>query len=383
MKFAISNEVLKDVIERVAVTIGKQPVYPPFVKLWTNDENHVTVTAENSHTFCDVTIPASIEEFGAVYLDIDTVKKIYNIPGMVTISKNGNNLVARGAKKGCEIATLIFDEPYVHPDHNTESTLALTMPNDKLLSAIDRLLPAVDSCDGVRPVLQGIYFDCNDGNMVALDGFRMHIVDMNQNGADISDFTGFNLYGNRLAHLKKLIRKSDMPLTMEISRHKSAVSFHYETPEYALTYGISVIEGDYIKYKQILPQKFLHEFTANPDELKRIAKEYKGYKVGNLMHFVYLKDGMFTYIKGDSFRTYDKVESYNGITAEPCDLIIKFNALYVLEGMGVLENKETWFGWNNAVKPMLVKQDDMTVLILPVRDDAFMNAEVKEFIEKN
>ena len=123
-----------------------------------------------------------------------------------------------------------------------------------------------------------------------------------------------------------------------------------------------LLEGEFIRYRQILPEEWQTRVTVERAELGLIAREGKS----NLVCFKL--DGETLEVSSNS-ETGDMEEKMQVIT-EGKDLTIAFNVRYITDVLKALADDQIVMRFNSNVSPCVVcpvEGDSYLYLVLPVR----------------
>ena len=221
------------------------------------------------------------------------------------------------------------------------------------------------STDDSRPILKGCLFEIEDNNLttVALDGFRMAVnkTEVNSN-ANIKAV----IPSRTLNEIIRLLDKDEENVKIIIQKNSMFV-------EIGNTTLISrLIEGEFVKYKHILPNNFANVVTTNKQMLQNsierasiVAKNDRY----NIVKFDVKEDIMTVSAKSEVGNVNENVN----INLNGKDLVIAFNGKYLLDFLKIIGEEFINLNLNTSIDPCVLQpvgDEGFIYLVLPVRINA-------------
>ena len=282
-----------------------------------------------------------------------TVKVNENLSSTITCGKSKTNLAGMSA----------IDFPMAR---EMEHGFTITMAQKQLKDMISKVVFSI-ATDESRQVLTGCLFEvtANEARMVALDGFRLALqiqmgtYDLPQGEERVNAI----IPGKVAQELSKILEDSTDEVTLTLEKNYLMASFGQTE---LLTI---LLAGEYINYRQILPQDFSSkvkvnrgEFADAIDRASLMAREGKN----NLIHM---------HIEDENMRITSNAEMGNvleevSVVLEGKEMDIAFNARYLTDVIRNVEKNEFCMCFNSNVSPCVVRPiegEDYLYLILPVR----------------
>ncbi len=258
--------------------------------------------------------------------------------------------------------TIMGLDPVEYPELPEVQGPSFTMEQGTLRDMIGRTLFAI-AVDESRPILTGCLLEITPAEMrvVALDGFRLAMRKENIEGPekDVSAVVG----GKVLGDIAKILSDSEEKVSMSFSRS------HVKLVIGNTNVVARLLEGEFIRYRQILPDEWQSRVTVERsalwsaiDRASLIAREGKS----NLVCFKI--DGETLMVTSNS-ETGD-VEEKILVSTEGKDLTIAFNVRYITDVLKALSDDEICMRFNSNVSPCVVcptEGDGYLYLVLPVR----------------
>lgn len=235
------------------------------------------------------------------------------------------------------------------------------------------------SRDESRGTVIGVLIETNGDelSMVALDGFRMAIA---KEKAESTEDTSIIITAKIISDLATLLTHSeftpenssgsakgegDADDTIEMITDNKRAVIKSENSKII----ISLIKGDFIDYKRIIPDKFdtcsavgNDEFTDSVSRVSIMAEDGRN----NLIKLS---------VKGNSIIVASNSENGKAEESLPAstdgeDIEIGFNAKYLSDGLKVFSVDELMLNFISPIKPCIIKereQENYMYMILPVR----------------
>lgn len=253
-------------------------------------------------------------------------------------------------------------DPVEYPELPEVAGESFSMSQNTLRDMIGRTLFAI-ALDESRPILTGCLMEIGKTEMrvVALDGFRLALRRENIDGPknDVSAVVG----GKVLGDIAKILADTDEPVALCFS--KSHVKM-----DMGRTHVVArLLEGEFIRYRQILPEEWQTRVTVSRSELgsaidraSLIAREGKT----NLVCFKI--DGETLEVTSNS--EIGDMEERLPVTTAGKDLSIAFNVRYITDVLKALSDDEIVMRFNSNVSPCVIcptEGENYLYLVLPVR----------------
>ena len=197
--------------------------------------------------------------------------------------------------------------------------------------------------------------------MVALDGFRLAMrkaaVDGPESG--VSAVVG----GKVLGDIAKILNDVEDEISLCFSRS------HVQMNMGATHIVARLLEGEFIRYRQILPEQWqtrvavrTSELSSAIDRASLIAREGKS----NLVCFKLDGDTLTVTSNSENGDMEERMD----VTTEGKDLTIAFNVRYITDVLKAIADDEVFMRFNSNVSPCVVcptEGESYLYLVLPVR----------------
>lgn len=341
--------------------------------LLTVKDHILTLTASDTHFTIEKKVPVTDSEDGSVVLMAglltDIIRKLPDGEILVSLTQENEDSMVATIKNDYSRFRMIGMSPdsFPLPDDTTGSTRKIIINRHHFRDMIRKTSFAA-SLDESRGVIVGVLIELLNGNisLAALDGFRMAVArEESRNEEDqevIIPAKILNDIGNLIGDTDD--GEEDIELTID---EREAV---IRTEDSRII--IQLIQGQFIRYRDILPNDFRTTVTIDrkmlTDSIERAS--------------LFAKDGKHRLIKisitDDNVEISSRSEAgtvNENIPAKKSgdDIQIGLNARYVLDGLKVIQEEEVVLKLNSNVMPCILEplqNHNYTYLILPVRIQA-------------
>ena len=363
MWFSCGKDILQEGINIVSRAASNKTTYPILEGILIKAiDNKVVLTATDLDFGIETEINATVLEKGSIVINsklfLDLIRKLPNEEITLKVSDKNVNISCKNSE-----FNIVGNSPEDFPALPliNENTM-YEIQEDILKNMIRQTIFAVAQ-DETRPIFTGILFEVKESilSFVALDGYRLSIKKQALEGA--SDINAV-IPGKTLNEISKIL---------DIKGESVRITF---TPNHILfnlgeTKVISrLLEGDFINYRQIIPDEYKLKVAANRGELLHsieraslLAREGKT----NLIRFDIKNNSIVITSNSQLGNVYEKVD----VETDGDNVKIAFNAKYFLDALRIIEADDIILEFSTSVSPCIVKKnegDDFIYLVLPVRD---------------
>lgn len=217
--------------------------------------------------------------------------------------------------------------------------------------------------DENKPILMGSLIECNNQNinMVAIDGFRIALR-KNKNENNTSSFSVI-VPGKTLNELAKILLPTDTKIQIYLS--ESQILFKFDN--FKLTSRL--LSGEYINYKNILPQDF--ELSLKIDRKNLLASLERAVLIATDDK----KSPVIFKILGNkviisSNTSIGTIRDEVSVEDNKNELDIGFNPKYFIEALKVIDDEKIKISFTSAIGPCVLtptEGNSFKYMILPIR----------------
>jgi len=367
MKFKCSQQSLSKALNIVSKAVTAKTTIPILkgILLSVNSDGKLILSASDLDISIEKTIKdVEVIEEGSVVVPAkyfsDYIRKLPNEEVLIEMEENQNikikisnsefNIVGVSPDEFPKIAEIEEDEKLVF-----EKDIFREMIRKSAFSA---------SIDDSKGIIIGVLIELEENctNMVALDGFRMAVIREEMKNEEKKKIV---ISAKILSEINKILSdiEGDEEVNLVLGKNKAILNLEN------IKIVIRLLEGDFIKYKDILPKEQKCKVIVNKSMLYEsmeraslLSREGKN----NLIRFK-IDENLLT-ITSRSEEGNVKEEIF--IRREGSDVEIGFNSKYVMDVLKVIDDEEIVLEMVSSVKPCVIKPTEgnsFEYLVLPVR----------------
>ena len=368
MKFRCSSNDLLSALQvaiRALSVRSPQPILEGVLIEALDDE--VRLTASDGTFTIITTLPAAVEDEGDAVMPGRLFNEVVRKMPSGEVSANLSHSYVLSLRCLGSRTNISGQNADAYPRVEVSANDAhIELPQSLVKDMITRTSFAVPMEDQ-RQGLTGGFFNMQNGqiDMVGLDGFRMAM-----RTARVSD-TEHTV--KAIIPLKSLEEIAKLMADDEESR----VEMRFGNNQLFVKLGstrliTSLIDGEYIDYRRVIPKSFNTELTVGREEFARcvdraslMAREGKN----NRIKFTVEGEKLFITSNSEIGDVFEEMSVKNSGS----DIVIAFNVKYMMELIRVVSGDEMTVKFGTPVSPCViapVSGDDYTYLVLPVRLNA-------------
>jgi DNA polymerase-3 subunit beta len=356
------NELQKSINIVTKAVAPKSPVYVLEGVYIKAEEKRITMFGSDGTLSIKCSMEATVLEPGEIVLPARLLAEILAKFEDCEISMytEGNNMIMQC---GHSTTTLCYMDPSSYPAFPAcDRTKGITAFSNQIVSMIDQTVFATSVSED-KPILTGILleFESEKLRMVALDGYRLAIrQERIQSGTDAGEVV---VPSRSMREIARILPEEEE--TVRIYAGESLVTVVCGDIEIATR----VLQGDYVKYKNILPTEHTTRVIINTlsflNSLERasiLARQSKTNLVNLSM------EGSLMTITSDS--EIGKAREEVDITLTGKSLDISFNSRYLLDVLKEVNDDEIVLDMNTNISPCMIhplQGDSFLYLVLPVK----------------
>lgn len=310
----------------------------------------------------DCIIPATIEEEGAAVLPgrlfSEFIRKIKS--DTIDMDKSARTMKINAGRAHTSLQCM---DPKEFPDMATgDEVLSIPLPQKLCRDMIRQTVIAIATEDS-KPILTGILCEVKDGqfSMVALDGYRLALRQMPLS-AEYPE-KEFVVPGKSMMDISRTLQDGDEIMEMQFSNTHLLIDLGH-------TRIVSrLLEGNFIKYRGLLPVEHQTRVRVNREELlESIERASLLSREGgnNIARFEIRENTLKILATSPAGKLEEEMDVH--LNGEPLE--IAFNAKYFSDLLKVLDDEEIYLDMNNSVSPCVarpIQGNAYYYLVLPVR----------------
>ena len=244
----------------------------------------------------------------------------------------------------------------------SDKSKKINLLSKQLVSMIDQTVFAT-SVNEDKPILTGTLLEIEQSavNLVALDGYRLAIR---------KETIQTDIGSRKIVVPSKSMREiariiPDDETTIQLFVSDKMINIVCENIEIASR----VLQGDYVKYKNILITEYATRVVVDKQELQNSLERASILARQSKTNLVHLNiDGDVLTITSDS--EVGKAREEVGISLTGKNLDISFNSRYLLDVLKEVDEEELVFDFNTSISPCTIhplQGDYFLYLVLPVK----------------
>ena len=364
MDIVISRETLHRALQTVQGVVESRSSAMPVLQhvlLVTEGDTQVRMLATNLDIGLKGVFEAEVKKGGSVTLN---ARKLFDIvrelpdADVHLVEENG-----QWVRMTCERSNFRFpglppsDFPSVPEPGGTPQKISAKVFGDMIRKTMFAI-----SQDETRYTYNGVFME-SEGDvlrLVATDGHRLAMIERPNAGAEFKE--GVIIHKKALGELVKLLSETEEDV--EIYLDENHVIFTLG----AIELSARLIDGDFPKYRQVIPEDNKCRIITDRDNLLRALRRVS--LLSNetkMVKFVFTPGQLILTTNGsDAGEAEEILESdYSGE-----ELTIGFNARYCLDVLGILEDQSICFELKDSLSPGIFKPKEgegYIYVIMPMR----------------
>lgn len=366
MKFTCDQTNLVKALNTVSKAVTARTTIPILKGILLNLEGDtLTLTASDLEISIEKTIQVKGIENGSLVVSAklfsDIIRKLPNEDILIEGNENEKTVIKTSSSEFTIVSIQADEFPRIGAVEEEQERFVF---DKDILREMIRKTTFCASFDESKGIIVGVLIERDGENltMVALDGFRMAVVKENIGQGKESKII---ISAKLLSEISKIItdEEPEGEIIMVLDKKKALLTI--DTTKVVLR----LLEGDFIKYKDILPKdkslRILISKSLLQDSIERaslLAKEGKN----NLVKFSVIDNLLTITSKSEEGAVKEEiiVEKYGE------DIEIGFNSKYVLDVLKAVDDEIILMEFNSPTSPCMIKQPEDTMyeyLVLPVR----------------
>jgi len=333
------------------------------VLLETQDDR-LQLTATDLDTAIRCVIPASVAENGSVAVSAsvlgDVVSKLADAP--VTLEMQDGKVSVRSGKSHYTILSLPAEDYPVVPE--VSEGIDITIPQATLKEMLHMTTFAA-SKEETRSLLMGVLFEAR-GSTLTLVATDTHRLAWKQTpiSQEVSQAVTAIVPAKPLVELERVLKDS-MDDTVHIRFGPSQAQF--ETAEVTLV--SRVLDGQFPNYDKVIPKNADRKITFDRNEFLNAVRRVYIVARGAAEKAVVTSKGNLLEMTAESAevgRAFEEVP----VTMDGDDITIAFNARYLMEALGVIDNEQASLELTGPLNPGILKagtSNDFIYVVMPMQ----------------
>ena len=369
MKFNARAADLRNALQIVNMALKSKTTNPILdCVLLEADQDALTLTGTDTMMQVSFAVPCEVEVPGKTALRgkllADVVSRMEDSEMRFDVDDKHVCTVKCGRAK----SRLAGSDPETFPvKPKVDAVSKITIPATEFYNMISGIEKCI-ALDDMRQVLTGGCIDVTSGiiSMVGLDGFRLAVKELRPSSCP--DDCKVIIPGKSLAVIKKLLSSAGDEL----------IDLNFSDKEFEMQFAsanikCTLIEGDYVNWRGIVPQSFKTLCTVDAEQFSgAVERAALMARLGsnNLIKLSIGEDSITVYATSGIDEMQEIVDAE--VNGEPMN--IAFNVVYLSDAMKMFDTGTIVLHFNSSIQPCVVcpttAVSEFFWLILPVRTSA-------------
>jgi DNA polymerase III subunit beta len=375
MKFRCERDELLGAVQFASRAISTRATLPVLagLRIEAGDTERVRVAATDLELTMETSFQAAVDEPGRAIVPGRLFGEMTRnlVAGQVSVAATESEIEIGSGRGQFRVKTLAPDDYPALPIENGEAkgpTVEVELERDSLATALSQVVRAA-STDESRQILTGVLWELSEGSLTlaATDSYRLGVRTL-EVGGGTKDARLVVLPARTLAELGRALQGAG---NVRALVKENLVSFTIdgteETGSDQAIIGSRFIEGEFPKYRQLLPEKYPNTLLVERDALLDVIKRVGLLAQNNLPVKLRLGDELEV-----SAHTPDVGEGQEVLDAEYSGepLVIAFNPQFLHDGVSAVQGDRVLVEVGDGLKPAILKSEgdpSFTYLLMPVR----------------
>lgn len=325
-------------------------------------QDHLVMKSNDLSMSIIVETPALVEEKGSCVIESslfnDIIRKFPN--DAITLHKKDDHIALICGQSKYKL--MMMDEETFPQIREISGGKTISI-NQSVFSNMIKMTNFAVSKDETRAILTGSLLEVKNGEMkmVSIDGYNIAIKKIKVQ--DVPDVE-IIIPGRTLAEIQKIIGYN-VDDDIELTIADNHVSFNFDN----VTIISKVLEGEYIKYEQVISSDFSidveldnSEFYSAIERAALMANQSRTF----IVIFDFKKDHVLISSDSEMGQAREEVDIVN----HGNDIRIGFNPNYLLRALRVMEEEDLVMRMSSSVRPCFIKpmhDDSYEYYLVPIR----------------
>jgi DNA polymerase-3 subunit beta len=374
MKFRCERDDLLEAVQFASRAISNRATLPVLsgLKVHASDGGSVAVAATDLELTMGTAFRASVDEPGITIVPGRLLGEMSRslAAGQVLVASGNGELEIDSGRGRFRMKTLSQEDyPALPIEDEGQGATSIEVSGGVLATALSQVTKSA-SADESRQVLTGVLWELMDGslNLAATDSYRLAVKELEVSGGP-AEMRKVILPARALNELARALQGSVARVRAEVKEHLIvfALLSEGEGDGGGTVIGTRFIEGEFPKYRQLIPEGYANTLSVQREPLLEVVKRV-GLLAQNNMP-VKLRLGAELEV---SAHTPDVGEGQEVLDAtyEGEPLVIAFNPQFMVDGGTAIRGDQLVLQAGDGLKPAILRGEDsdrFTYLLMPVR----------------
>jgi DNA polymerase III subunit beta len=374
MKFRCERDDLLEAVQFASRAISNRATLPVLsgLKVEAGEDGTVAIAATDLELTMGTEFQAGVDEPGVVIVPgrlLGEMSRSLSAGQVLVASGDGELEIDSGRGRFRMKSLSKEDYPALPIDDEAVGDVSIEVAGAALATALSQVTKSA-STDESRQVLTGVLWELTDGglNLAATDSYRLAVKELEVDGGP-AEMRKVVLPARALNELGRALQGSVSRVRAELKEHLIVFALLPEEGADAggTVIGTRFIEGEFPKYRQLIPEGYVNTLTVDREPLLEVVKRV-GLLAQNNMP-VKMRLGAELEI---SAHTPDVGEGQEVLDAtfEGETFVIAFNPQFMVDGGAAIRGDKLILQAGDGLKPAVLRGDGgdrFTYLLMPVR----------------
>ena len=374
MKFRCERDDLLNAVQFASRAISNRATLPVLsgLRIEAGEHGRVSLAATDLELTMETSTAAAVDEPGKAIVPGRLFGEMTRSlsAGQVSVASGEADIEISSGRGRFRVKALAPDDYPALPieDRATDdSSVEITLDGETLATALSQVVRAA-SADESRQILTGVLWEI-DGTTVTLaatDSYRLGVRTL-ETPNDTGTQRNVVLPSRALSELARALQAGPATLNATVKENLASFSVGATDSDNEATIGSRFIEGEFPKYRQLLPQGYANTLEVDREALLEVTRRVGLLAQNNLPVKLQLGDELEV-----SAHTPDVGEGQEILDADfnGDPLVIAFNPQFLNDGLSAITSQRVVIEVADGLKPAIIKgRDDesFTYLLMPVR----------------
>jgi DNA polymerase III subunit beta len=374
MKFRCERDDLVSAVQFASRAISNRATLPVLsgLRMEAAEDGHIRVAATDLELTMETAFKASIDEPGTAVVPGRLFGEMSRnlSPGQVSVAGTDGEVEIGSGRGRFRVRSLTPDDYPALPieDRDDSAGVQVSLEASALAEALSQVVRAA-SGDESRQILTGVLWELEQGKvtLAATDSYRLAVRSLPVSGGPAEE-RKVVLPARTLGELARALQAATGAVNAIVKENLVAFSIEGagEDAQGEWTIGSRFIEGEFPKYRQLIPEAYPNLLTVDRELLLEVTKRVGLLAQNNLPVKLQLANELEV-----SAHTPDVGEGQEVIEAiyEGESLVIAFNPQFLIDGASAITTKRIEMQVGDGLKPAILRGEsgDFTYLLMPVR----------------
>lgn len=374
MKFRCERDDLVAAVQFASRAISNRATLPVLsgLRLEASGEGRVRVAATDLELTMETSFAAAVDEPGKVIVPGRLFGEMSRnlSSGQVSVAGTDGEVEIGSGRGRFRVRSLTPDDYPALPieDRDDSAGVQVSLDAAELATALSQVVRAA-SGDESRQILTGVLWELEDGSvtLAATDSYRLAVRQLPATGT-LTEERKVVLPSRTLGELARALQGASGSVSALVKENLVAFSIASADEDSAGEWviGSRFIEGEFPKYRQLIPQEYPNTLVVDRELLLEVTRRVGLLAQNNLPVKLQLAAELEV-----SAHTPDVGEGQEVIDAEYDgeSLVIAFNPQFLLDGASAISSPRLEMQVGDGLKPAILRGEtgDFTYLLMPVR----------------